>query len=119
MEAEIRPRVHLIYSPRSGMPAAEWEQNASDIEIQERFERLLDLQTRISSESNKTCLDKSIYVLVSGRSKTDEEVFSGRTKDDRLVNFSVPDVSQLENESMHTQHAARPLPLLFQKAARF
>lgn len=92
----------FIYSPRSGTPAAEWEQNASDVEIQERFERLLDLQNTHSLESNKTCLDKSIYVLVSGRSKTDEEVFSGRTKDDRLVNFSVPDVSQLENEYAYT-----------------
>ena len=97
----------FIYSPRSGTPAADWSQSVSDVEIQERFERLLDLQNKHSVESNEGCLDKTLYVLVSGLSKTDDETFSGRTKDDRLVNFSLPEESETDDQIL----TARGKPL--------
>ncbi|NLC40220.1 MAG: TRAM domain-containing protein [Clostridiaceae bacterium] len=58
-------------------------------------------------ESNEGCLDKTLYVLVSGLSKTDDETFSGRTKDDRLVNFSLPQ----ESESADQKLTSRGKPL--------
>ncbi|NLW54061.1 MAG: tRNA (N6-isopentenyl adenosine(37)-C2)-methylthiotransferase MiaB [Clostridiaceae bacterium] len=97
----------FIYSPRSGTPAADWSQNVSDLDIQERFERLLDLQNKHSVESNERCLGKNLYVLVSGLSKTDDETFSGRTKDDRLVNFSLPEESETDDQIL----TARGKPL--------
>lgn len=90
----------FIYSPRSGTPAADWEQNATDVEIQERFERLLDLQNTHSLESNQKCVGESLYVLVSGLSKTDDEIFSGRTREDRLVNFSLPAAAESSAEQI-------------------
>ncbi len=83
----------FIYSPRSGTPAAGWSQNVSDLVIQERFERLLALQNKHSLESNEKCTGQTLYVLVSGLSKSDNGTFSGRTKDDRLVNFCLPEAA--------------------------
>ena len=90
----------FIYSPRSGTPAAGWEQSASDAEIQERLERLLDLQNKHSLESNERCVGENIYVLVSGLSKNDDKIFSGRSKDDRLVNFSLPDMTESAGQDL-------------------
>ena len=92
----------FIYSPRSGTPASNWDQSADPAQIQERFERLLDLQNKHSLESNQKCVGKTIYVLCSGRSKANEETFSGRSKDDRLVNFTLPDQEQLRPDIAFT-----------------
>lgn len=92
----------FIYSPRSGTPASNWDQSADPTQIQERFERLLDLQNKHSLESNQKCVGKTIYVLCSGRSKANEETFSGRSKDDRLVNFTLPDQEQLPPDKAFT-----------------
>ncbi len=86
----------FIYSPRSGTPAAAKFQETSHHLIQERFERLVRLQNRISLESNLALVGQTVDVLIDGPSRRDPGILSGRTRDDRLVNFSYVDSTSLQ-----------------------
>lgn len=78
----------FIYSPRVGTPAADWfDESLQDI-VRERFMRLVEYQNECSLASNKALEDKILDVLVDGKSRRDDAVLSGRTHDDRLVNFA-------------------------------
>lgn len=79
----------FLYSPREGTPAAKNFEGDKDPLVQDRFERLLALQNRISLESNRAQVDRTLEVLVDGPSRRDPQIYSGRTRDDRLVNFSL------------------------------
>lgn len=78
----------FIYSPRAGTPAASLYHESSQPLVQERFQRLVDLQNRLSLESNQRLVGQRVEVLVDGPSRRDPAILSGRTRDDRLVNFS-------------------------------
>jgi len=59
--------------------------------VQERFERLVALQDRISFEENRAQVGRTVDVLVSvGEGKKDAEThrLSGRAEDNRLVHFA-------------------------------
>ena len=77
----------FIYSPRVGTKAAEWENVSTTEEIDERFKRLLELQNEISYQKNLRHEGKVEKVLVSGKSKTDSEMLSGRNYANKIVNF--------------------------------
>ena len=77
----------FLYSPRKGTPAATYENQISEEVKHERFDRLVDLVNEISLEKNKTYIGKEFEVLVEGYSKTDDNTFTGRTDDFKLVNF--------------------------------
>ena len=77
----------FIYSPRVGTKAAEWENVSSEEEIDARFKRLLELQNEISYQKNLRHEGKIEKVLVSGKSKTDGEMLSGRNYANKIVNF--------------------------------
>lgn len=83
----------FIYSPRKGTPAAEMEDTTPHDVKTERFSRLLELQNAISVERNSRLIGKRIRLLVEGRSKTNPEVFSGRTPHAKLVHFTGGDDS--------------------------
>ncbi len=53
----------------------------------ERFQRLLELQNRISKEINDTFLGREVEVLVEGLSKNNDKVYTGRTRGNKIVNF--------------------------------
>ncbi len=53
--------------------------------IRERFERLVDLQNRISEERNKECLGQEFEVLSEGPSKKRPEVATTRSRTGKLV----------------------------------
>ncbi|AWB84193.1 tRNA (N6-isopentenyl adenosine(37)-C2)-methylthiotransferase MiaB [Corynebacterium liangguodongii] len=79
------------YSPRPGTPAAEMEAQVPKDVVQERFERLVALQERISAEENAKLLGTEVELLVQagGGKKNDEtKRMSGRARDGRLVHFS-------------------------------
>lgn len=78
----------FIYSPRKGTKAYEMGNTIAEETIKDRFKRLLDLQQKISEENNKKFLNKTVTVLIEGKSKTDLNKLSGRTTDNRLVNFA-------------------------------
>lgn len=77
----------FIYSKRRGTPAAEMEDQIDENIKHERFNRVLDRVNAIGKEINESYKDKVVEVLVEGKSKTDENVLSGRTRQSKLVNF--------------------------------
>ncbi|WP_061960393.1 tRNA (N6-isopentenyl adenosine(37)-C2)-methylthiotransferase MiaB [Demequina flava] len=84
------------YSPRPGTPAFELPELPKDV-VQERFERLLALQNRISAEENATLVGRTVELLVmdnegkgGGRKDAQHERMSARSPDNRLVHFTVP-----------------------------
>ncbi len=77
----------FIYSPRKGTKAYEMEYSISQETIKKRFKRLLDMQQTISEENNIKFMNTIVDVLTEGKSKTDINKLSGRTTDNRLVNF--------------------------------
>ena len=78
----------FIYSKRKGTPAAEMEDQIEDDVKHERFNRVLEKVNEIFKEINDSYKDKVVEVLVEGKSKTDENVLSGRTRQNKLVNFT-------------------------------
>jgi len=76
----------FLYSPRTGTPAAKWEQVDEEVK-KERFQRLLELQNRISWERNQELLGSVQEVLVEGVSKTNAERLTGRTRGNKIVVF--------------------------------
>ena len=77
----------FIFSPRKGTKAAEYVYDLDKDTIQRRFQRLLDTQKVISGENNAALLNKEVEVLAEGPSKSDITRQSGRTDDNRIVNF--------------------------------
>lgn len=85
----------FIYSPRPGTIAARsLEQIPEDIK-HERFDRLCELQARCSLDKNKQELNQVLEVLVDGYSKTDNKLLTGRTSNNKIVNFASNDESIL------------------------
>lgn len=77
----------FIYSKRKGTPAAEMEDQIPEDLVHKRFQRVLDSVNKISAEINDSYKGKVVEVLVEGRSKNNEEKLSGRTRQNKLVNF--------------------------------
>ncbi|WP_394551661.1 tRNA (N6-isopentenyl adenosine(37)-C2)-methylthiotransferase MiaB [Agromyces sp. MMS24-JH15] len=84
------------YSIRPGTPAATMEDQVPKEVVQERYERLIALQERISWEENQRVVGREVQLLVAtGEGKKDAEThrMSGRAEDSRLVHFEVPEGS--------------------------
>lgn len=77
----------FAYSPRPGTAAAELAEDLSREAKQQRLERLLALQKRITLEINTTFLGTTQTVLVEGEGKRPGQV-SGKADNGRTVNFS-------------------------------
>ena len=71
------------------------EDSISDEEKHENFDRLLEVQNRISREINETYSGKTVEVLVEGPSKTNPEIYSGRTDTGKTVNFPFHDETKI------------------------
>ncbi|MAY51566.1 MAG: tRNA (N6-isopentenyl adenosine(37)-C2)-methylthiotransferase MiaB [Microbacterium sp.] len=106
------------YSIREGTPAATMPDQLPKAIVQERYERLVALQERISLEENHAQLGRELEVLVStGEGKKDAEThrLTGRAEDNRLVHFEVPRGSEAPRPgdvvSVTVTHAA-PFHLL-------
>jgi len=78
----------FLYSPRVETPAATMVDNASARQKQQRFDRLLQLQQRISGEIWQADIGKVLPVLVEGASKKAAGQLFGRSVWNRVVNFS-------------------------------
>ena len=66
----------FIFSPREGTPAAKMEDLTPHEEKQARFERLLELQNKITYEKTSACVGKTYKVLVEGTSKENDGCYS-------------------------------------------
>ena len=78
----------FLYSPRIETAAAQMEDTQSKLQKQQRFDRLLELQQRISAEIWQEDADTVQQVLVEGVSKQGEGQLFGRSDTNRVVNFS-------------------------------
>jgi tRNA-2-methylthio-N6-dimethylallyladenosine synthase len=79
------------YSKRPGTPAAELDGQLPRAVVQERYERLVALQERISLEENHAQLGRTVELLVAtgeGRKDAATARMSGRARDGRLVHFA-------------------------------
>lgn len=79
------------YSIRPGTPAATMDGQVPKEVVQERYERLVALQTEISWEENAKQVGRTLEVLVAeGEGRKDEATnrLSGRAPDNRLVHFT-------------------------------
>ena len=73
------------FSPRPGTPAAEMDGRVDQNVVQERFDRLVVLQNRITFERNLAQVGRTLQVMVEGPSKRDATVATTRTRGNRLV----------------------------------
>lgn len=79
----------FIYSKREGTPAAKMEDQIPEDVKHERFNRVLAKVNEILADLNAQYVGKTVEVLIEGKSKTDETKFTGRTRQNKLVNFTV------------------------------
>lgn len=77
------------YSIRPGTPAATMPDQVPKEIVQERFERLVELQDRISHEENRALIGTRQEVLVHSTPDAQHGRFSGRAEDHRLVHVGV------------------------------
>ncbi|AEI09559.1 2-methylthioadenine synthetase [Corynebacterium resistens DSM 45100] len=77
------------YSPRPGTPAAEMDNQIPKAVVQDRYERLLELQERISREENEKLIGtrQELLVQADGRKNDETKRMSGRARDGRLIHF--------------------------------
>ncbi len=78
----------FIFSPRPGTPAAAMDDPTPKAEKNARFDRLCDVQNRISEEIHEAYIGKTFRCLVDGR---DKEQLTARTEGGRLVRFAGDD----------------------------
>ena len=82
----------FIYSPRSGTPAAKFEDNVSFDVKKQRLARLNEKVKHYALRNNQAMLGKEVEVLVDGPSKKDPSVYSGYTPHQKLVNFKAENI---------------------------
>jgi tRNA-2-methylthio-N6-dimethylallyladenosine synthase len=79
------------YSRRPGTPAAALDGQLPKEVVQERYQRLIDLQEAISVDGNRALIGSAVEVLVTageGRKDATTARMTGRARDGRLVHFS-------------------------------
>jgi tRNA-2-methylthio-N6-dimethylallyladenosine synthase len=79
------------YSRRPGTPAADLAGQISKDVVQERYQRLIDLQEAISLEENTALIGSTVELLVAtgeGRKDAATARMTGRARDGRLVHFA-------------------------------
>lgn len=75
----------FLYSPRTGTPAASYEDNATPQEKQNRFERLLKAQDDIVAKRQAAYQGKTLRLLVDGTAKGPDYPYTARTEGNLLV----------------------------------
>ena len=78
----------FIYSKREGTKAALMPDPESAEDKQRRFDRLLNVQNRISREKNDEYLGRTCKVLIDGFSEDDSYDYKGRTDGFKLVHIN-------------------------------
>jgi tRNA-2-methylthio-N6-dimethylallyladenosine synthase len=73
------------YSPRPGTAAASFDDQVPKQVVQDRFDRLIALQERISLQRNEAVVGSRVEVLVEGEGRKGRA--AGRTRTNKLVHF--------------------------------
>ena len=86
-ECEYDLAYTFIYSPREGTPAAKMKDNVPFEEKQQRLERLNEIVREKALKQNQRFYNQVVDVLVDGVSKKDENMLTGYTAHQKLINF--------------------------------
>lgn len=78
----------FIYSKRKGTPADTMEGQIPYEEKHKNFVLLTNEQKIIAKKINDNYLGKTVRVLVEGESQSNEEMLTGRTEGNKIVNFA-------------------------------
>lgn len=81
----------FIYSPRTGTPAAELPDPLPKVEKSANFQRLLDVQNKISAEKQAEYVGKTLRCLVDGTGSDARNNLTARTLGGRLVHLCGPE----------------------------
>ena len=108
-EVEFEGAYTFIYSPREGTPAATYENLLTEEEKHERLDKLLEVVNAYSYKGNLKYEGKIVEVLVEGYSKNKEDMLTGYTRHNKLVNFSgdaslIGKVVNVEIEKAYSWH---------------
>ena len=100
----------FVFSPRPGTPAAEMTADFVAPEVaQERMARLTELVERHALAKHEARVGRVEQVLVEGPSKRDPAMWSGRTRQNKLVHFApVPTRSSSAAPPMSRSRRAAP-----------
>jgi tRNA-2-methylthio-N6-dimethylallyladenosine synthase len=85
-EARFDAAYTFQYSPRAGTDAAGFEDQVPKDVVQERFERLVEVQERISLEANRGLEGRIVEVLVEGEGR--KGGLQARTRTNKVVNLA-------------------------------
>ncbi|EDS72720.1 tRNA (N6-isopentenyl adenosine(37)-C2)-methylthiotransferase MiaB [Anaerofustis stercorihominis] len=98
----------FIYSKREGTKAAVMDGQIDEKTVKDRFDRLLKLHDEIVLKQNKKYLNREVDILIDGKSKTNDNVLTGRTSSFKLVNFTgkgeTGDIVKVKITDVHTFH---------------
>ncbi len=97
----------FIYSPREGTPAAKMEDGVPMEVKKERLQILNEKLAQHAAANNSIYLGKRLKVLCEGRSKKNENVWSGYSEHNKLVNFTGPEglegkIAEVEITACHS-----------------
>lgn len=109
---EVVEKVHFeqvymfIFSRRIGTPADRMQEQVPEEIKHKRFTQLKQLADSQVEENNQKYVGTRQEVLVEGKSKTNDEMLTGRTTTNRIVNFKAPEsyihqIIEIEIESQH------------------
>ena len=88
-EAQFDQAFMFIFSARPGTAAAGYESEFVDRDVvQDRFDRLVTLQNRISRERNERHVGQRMEVLAEGPSKKDPSVATTRSRGNKVVHVA-------------------------------
>jgi tRNA-2-methylthio-N6-dimethylallyladenosine synthase len=93
------------YSPRPGTPAATMADQIPKSVVQERYDRLIELQEAISWEENRKQVGREVEVLVSsfeGKKDGATGRVTGRARDGRLVHVAVGDLDVAAGDAVRS-----------------
>ncbi len=77
----------FIYSPREGTPAAKMEDDIAMETKEQRLYRLNEMVSEKAYKKNQRFLGEIVEVLVEGTSKRDDDMLTGYTAHQKLINF--------------------------------
>ena len=107
-ECEFDTAFTFIYSKREGTKAAVMDGQIDEKTVKDRFDRLLKLHDEIVLKQNKKYLNREVDILIDGKSKTNDNVLTGRTSSFKLVNFTgkgeTGDIVKVKITDVHAFH---------------
>ncbi len=96
----------FIYSPREGTVAAKMEDKITYEEKVDRLERLKELYEKTLPSLNEKMLGNTYKVLVEGKSKTNDQLYTGRSSQNKVVIFEADDsfVGKVVDVKIDSEH---------------